>query len=236
MGDKVDNESAFILHAYPYRETSLIVEAFSQAHGRVSLVARGARRPMSSLKSRLLAFQPLLLSWFGKGALRTLHASEWQGGGLCLRGQGLMCGFYMNELLLKLLPPDDPHEALFARYVATLDALSGAAEHAPVLRRFELGLLSELGYAQTLDRDTEGRQLESGDRYGYLPGEGVVPAAEARGASLFQGKTLLDMARGDFSDPRTQTEGKQLMRALINHYLGDKPLMTRQLLVDLQSL
>jgi DNA repair protein RecO (recombination protein O) len=75
MGDKVDNEPAYILHTYPYRETSLIVEAFSQERGRVSLVARGARRPMSSLKSRLLAFQPLLLSWFGKGGLRTLHAS-----------------------------------------------------------------------------------------------------------------------------------------------------------------
>ncbi len=236
MGDKVDNESAFILHTYPYRETSLIVEIFSQAHGRVSLVARGARRPMSSLKSRLLAFQPLLLSWFGKGALRTLHGSEWQGGGLCLRGQGLMCGFYMNELLLKLLPPDDPHEDLFTHYVATLEALSEMVDPAPILRRFELGLLSELGYAQTLDHDTEGRCLEPTGRYGYLLGEGVVSAAESRGTGLFLGKTLLDMARGDFSDPRTQAEGKQLMRALINHYLGDKPLMTRQLLVDLQSL
>jgi DNA repair protein RecO (recombination protein O) len=144
-----------------------------------------------------------------------------------------MCGFYLNELLLKLLPLDDPHETLFDRYVATLEALSEAVDPEPILRRFELGLLSELGYAQTLDQDASGRDVEASRRYGYAPGEGVVPD-DAGGA--YRGKTLLDMARGDFSDPRTLAEGKQLMRALINHYLGDKPLMTRQLLMDLQNL
>ncbi len=233
MGEKVDNELAYILHAYPYRETSLIVEALSRERGRVSLVARGARRPMSSLKSRLLAFQPLLLSWFGKGGLRTLHASEWRGGDVRLLGQGLMCGFYLNELLLKLLPPDDAHQALFDRYVATLEALADAVDPEPILRRFELDLLSELGYAQTLDHCGDGARIEASGRYGYLPGEGVI--AHGQGCS-YSGKTLLDMARGDFRDPRTLVESKQLMRGLINHYLGDKPLMTRQLLVDLQSL
>lgn len=233
MGDKVDNEAAYILHATPYRETSLIVEAFSRERGRVSLVARGARRPMSSLKSRLLAFQPLLLSWFGKGGLRTLHAAEWQGGDVRLLGQGLMCGFYLNELLLKLLALDDPHEALFDRYVATLAALAEASDAAPILRRFELDLLSELGYAQTLDQRGDGHAIDPGQRYGYLPGEGVVAAGQG---GSFSGKTLLDMARSDFSDARTLAESKQLMRGLINHYLGDKPLMTRQLLMDLQSL
>jgi DNA repair protein RecO (recombination protein O) len=233
MGDKVDNEAAYILHAYPYRETSLIVEAFSRERGRVSLVARGARRPMSSLKSRLLAFQPLLLSWFGKGGLRTLHAAEWQGGDVRLLGQGLMCGFYLNELLLKLLALDDPHETLFDRYVATLGALAHATDPAPILRRFELDLLSELGYAQTLDRRSDGAEIEPATRYGYLPGEGIVVAGQG---GSYSGKTLLDMACGDFSDARTLAESKQLMRGLINHYLGDKPLLTRQLLMDLQSL
>lgn len=233
MGEKVDNELAFILHAYPYRETSLIVEALSRERGRVSLVARGARRPLSSLKSRLLAFQPLLLSWFGKGGLRTLHAAEWRGGDLRLSGQALMCGFYLNELLLKLLSQDDPHETLFDRYVATLDALAAASDPEPILRRFEMDLLSELGYAQTLDRQADGVKIDPAGRYGYQPGEGVVARASGGG---YGGKTLLDMASGDFSDPRTLAESKQLMRGLINHYLGDKPLMTRQLLVDLQSL
>lgn len=233
MAERVDHAAAYILHAYPYRETSLIVEALSRRHGRVSLVARGARRPMSSLKSRLLAFQPLTLSWFGKGALRTLHDAEWQGGALSLRGAGLMCGFYLNELLLRLLPPDDPHEALYDRYTATLEMLGDSAEAEPVLRRFELALLSELGYAHTLDRLADGAPVAGASRYGFLPDLGVV--ARGQGVEV-AGKTLLDLARGDFADPRTLAESKLLMRGLINHYLGDKPLLTRQLLLDLQSL
>lgn len=233
MSEKRDNEPAFVLHTYPWRETSLIVEAFSRQHGRLALVARGARRPLSSIKSRLLAFQPLELSWFGKGGLRTLHAAEWQGGDLRLSGRALMCGFYLNELLLKLLPPDDPHERLYDRYVETLHELSGQADPEPVLRRFELALLSELGYAQTLTHLADGSAVEPGRRYGYSLDHGVVPAGA--GAS-YAGKTLLDMAAGDYGDPRTLAEGKQLMRTLINHYLADKPLLTRQLLVELQGL
>lgn len=234
MTTRIDNESAYILHTHPWKETSLIVEAFTAHHGRVSLVARGARRAHSSLRTRLLAFQPLWLSWFGKGGLKTLHAADWQGGLLSLNGLALMCGFYLNELILKLLPPDDPHEALYERYVCTLQDLSRASDPQPVLRRFELDLLSELGYAQTLDRMADGAPVEADRRYGYAFGQGVV-AAEA-GSPAYTGRALLDMAARDFSDPRTLAEGKQLMRALINHYLGDKTLHTRQLLLDLQAL
>lgn len=233
MNEKRDNEPAFVLHTYPWRETSLIVEAFSRRHGRLALVARGARRPLSSLKSRLLAFQPLELSWFGKGGLRTLHSAEWQGGDLRLAGRALMCGFYLNELLLKLLPPDDPHERLYDRYAETLHELSAGGDPEPILRRFELDLLSELGYAQTLTHTTDGEAVQPGRRYGYVFDHGVVPAGS--GAS-YAGKTLLDLAAGDLSDPRTLAEGKQLMRILINHYLADKPLLTRQLLIELQGL
>jgi DNA repair protein RecO (recombination protein O) len=235
MGERVDNEAGYILHTRPYRETSLIVDVISRHHGRLALVARGARRPMSSIKSRLLAFQPLTLSWFGKGGgLRTLHDAEWQGGDLRLQGGALMCGFYLNELLLKLLPPDDPHEALYDRYEETLAALSAGNDAEPILRRFELDLLSELGYAQTLTHDAEGKPLRPEHRYGYAFDRGVVEAGE--GGATYSGKTLLAMAAGDFSDPRTLAEGKLLMRALLNHYLSDKPLLTRQLLIDLQGL
>lgn len=233
MNEKHDHEPAFVLHTTPWRETSLIVETLSRHHGRLALVARGARRPMSSIKSRLLAFQPLELSWFGKGGLRTLHAAEWQGGDLRLQGRALMCGFYLNELLLKLLPPDDPHERLYDRYADTLAALSGQADPEPILRRFELDLLSELGYAQTLTHLAEGGEVRPERRYGYVLDHGVVASETAQ---TYTGKTLLDMAAGDFSDPRTLAEGKTLMRALVNHYLGEKPLLTRQLLIDLQSL
>ncbi len=230
----INNEPAYVLHTHPWKETSLIVEAFTAGHGRVGLVARGARRAHAALRTRLLAFQPLGLSWYGKGGLKTLHAAEWQGGALQLAGRALICGFYVNELVLKLLPPDDPHEALFRRYEQTLRALAAAVDPQPVLRRFELDLLCELGYAQTLDRTVAGEPVRADARYGYVFGQGVVPAQGTEPAC--SGKALLDMAAGDYSDPRTLAEGKQLMRALINHYLGDKPLHTRQLLRDLQAL
>jgi DNA repair protein RecO (recombination protein O) len=234
MSERIDNERAYVLHAYPYRETSLIVEVMSRHYGRLALVARGARRAQSGLRARLLAFQPLALSWFGKGAMKTLHAVEWLGGSLRLEGHALMCGFYVNELLLKLLPVEDPHEALFESYEAALAELSSCGEPQPILRRFELGLLSELGYAQTLTHLTDGSEVLGQRRYSYDFGQGVVP--HAVGEAGYSGKTLLDMAAGSFEDPRTLSESKQLMRVLINHYLADKPLLTRQLLVDLQTL
>ncbi len=234
MSQRIDNEPAYILHTRPWKETSLIVDAFTAGHGRVGLVARGARRAHAVLKTRLLAFQPLILSWAGKGGLKTLHAAEWQGGALQLSGRALICGFYVNELILRLLPPDDPHPALFRYYEQTLRALAGVDEPRPVLRRFELALLSELGYAQTLDRTVEGVPVEPGARYGYVFGQGVVQTQA--GDLLCSGKALLDMTAGNYTDARTLAESKRLMRALINHYLGDKPLHTRQLLLDLQAL
>jgi len=234
MSERVDGEAAFILHTRPWRETSLIVDVLSRHHGRLGLVARGARRQSSSLKARLVSFQPLHLSWFGKGALRTLHAAEWQGGSLNLKGHGLMCGFYLNELLLRLLPDGDPHEALFDHYESTLDRLNGETDVEPVLRRFELNLLSEMGYAQPLGHTAQGEDLRPGARYGYEIGVGVV--APRQGGATYEGQTLLDLARGDLSRPTSLAEGKLLMRGLLAHYLGEKPLATRQLLIDLQKL
>jgi DNA repair protein RecO (recombination protein O) len=237
VSEKIDGDPAFVLHTRPWRETSLIVDLLSRHHGRIGLVARGARRQTSGLKTRLIPFQPLSISWFGKSQLRTLHAAEWQGGGLMLRGHALMCGFYLNELLLRLLPEGDAHEGLFDLYAATLSALNtltAPSEFEPVLRRFELDLLSELGYAQPLGHLDNHDALQPARRYSYVVGHGVTPLR--RDEPGYQGKTLLDLAAGDLSDPMTLAEGKILMRALLAHYLGDKPLATRQLLIDLQKL
>src|SRR5258706_10566279 len=132
-----DAEPAFVLHNYPYRETSLIIEAFTRNWGRVALVARGARRPRSALRGVLLAFQPLLLSWGGKAELRTLHKAEWQGGLPQLKGVAILCGFYINELLVKLLARDDPHEALYDTYRETLQGLTAGTDPSATLRPFQ---------------------------------------------------------------------------------------------------
>ena len=233
MSERVDGDPAFVLHTRPWRETSLIVDILSRHHGRLGLVARGARRAGAAVKARLIPFQPLTLSWFGKSQLRTLHAAEWQGGGLMLRGHALMCGFYLNELLLRLLPEGDAHETLFDHYTLALADLNSQAGVEPVLRRFELDLLSELGYAQSLGHLAQGGELDPDAHYGYEIGCGVIPPKRG---PLYSGRTLLALAAGDFSQSATLAEGKILMRALLAHYLGDKPLATRQLLIDLQKL
>ncbi len=229
-----DAREAFVLHTYPYRETSLIVEAFTRTSGRVGMLARGARRPRSPMRGVLLSFQPLLLSWFGKGELRTMARAEWIGGQPLLQGEALLCGFYLNELLLRLLPREDPHEALFGRYGEALRQLAAGADSGPVLRAFEKSLLKELGYAMILDRDGSGAAIDSSRTYRYDPEHGAVEAAA--GEPLVSGRTLLDMARDDYSDPVTQQQSKALMRALINHRLEHQPLRSRQVFRDLLHL
>ena len=232
-----DARPAYVLHSYPYRETSLIVEVYVREHGRLALMARGARRPKSSVRGVLLPFQPLLVSWSGKRELRTLTRAEWRGGYAPLRGQPLICGFYLNELLLKLVPRDDPHEELFEIYERTLEALAAGADPAAQLRRFEIALLGELGYALVLDRDVERGEPVARERsYVYVVERGPVSGSSARMGVELSGQTLIDMQSGSFTSAATQQESKTLMRALINHYLGDQVLHTRQLLRDLQEL
>jgi len=240
---KQQDEPAFVLHSYPFRETSLILDVFSRQHGRLPVMARGARRPKSSLRGVLMNFQPLLLSWFGKGEVRTLHSAEWQGGQPYLQGTALMCGFYLNELLLNLLARDDPHEQLFDYYRATLHRLAHETDHAATLRCFEKHLLQELGYALVLEREAGGGkaiQAEVCYRYaverGALPNDSGPDDGGAQAGLPVLGKTLLDMAADDYADPVTAQQSKQLMRVLLNHHLGGKTLHTRGLIKDLQKL
>ncbi len=233
-----DAQPAFVLHSYPFRETSLILEAFTRDHGRIGLVARGARRPKSSLRGVLLPFQPLLLSWAGRGELHTLMRAEWLGGYVPLKGQALMCGFYLSELVLKLLARGDSHEQLSSNYEGTLAALAAGEDQPAVLRRFEIGLLLELGYAVVLDHEVEhGAPVACERDYVYVIERGPVGTGAAPGNGVeLSGQTLIDMQSGDFTNAVTQQQSKALMRTLINHYLGNQVLHTRQLLRDLQEL
>jgi DNA repair protein RecO (recombination protein O) len=230
---------AFILHTYPYRETSLVAEVFTRNLGRLPLLAKGARRPHSPLRGLLRPFQPLQLSWGGKSELRVLHKAEWQGGLAPLQGTSLICGFYLNELLMRLLHRNDPHEQLFVYYEDTLAALSTSMDYMAILRDFEQRLLQELGYALTLDHDvTSGGPIDANEHYCYEIERGPVKSEEndcSRGLQV-SGKTLLDMRGSDYSSAATRQQSKALMRYILNHYLGDQPLHTRQLLKDLQQL
>ena len=236
---RVDQQPAFVLHTYPWRETSLIVEAFSRDYGRVALVAKGARRPMSAMRGVIMAFQPLLVDWSGGGDVKTLVRAEWQGGQPLLGGRGLMCGYYLNELLVRLTAREDPHPALFEAYADALARL-GRAESAaaPILRRFELALLRELGYGLALDTEAgSDRAVEPGGQYVYIIEKGPVPlAGEPVDVPAVSGQVLLDMAQDDFSRTETLIQSKALLRMLINHYLGGQPLQSRRVLKELQEL
>jgi DNA repair protein RecO (recombination protein O) len=238
---RVDHEPGYVLHTYAYKETSLIVEAFTRAHGRVALLARGARRPRSAMRGVLLSFHSLRLGWSGAGELATLMQAEWAGGALLLGGRGLMCGFYLNELVLRLLPREDPHEGLFDAYAEALGQLAGAGDLAAALRAFEKRLLAELGYAPLLDRDAASRPIDPAQRYVYEPERGPVPANGARreieaGNLVVQGQTLLDVAAGDYARPETRDEARTLMRALIGERLHGQVLHTRSVLMELNEL
>ncbi len=125
-GKRVDGQAAYVLHLHPYSETSLVVDVFTREHGRVPLLARGARRPRSAMRGLLMSFQPLELGWFGGGEVKTLARAEWLGGMPLLGGRCLLLGYYLNELLLKMLPREDAHVALFDAYAAALRALAAA--------------------------------------------------------------------------------------------------------------
>ena len=232
---RIDGAAAFLLHAYPFSETSLIVEVFTRDHGRMALLARGARRPRSALRGVLMAFQPLELGWFGGGEVKTLAKAEWIGGLPFLNGAALLLGYYLNELLLKLLPREDAHAQLFETYAAALIALSRGATETVELRRFEKSLLAELGYGMTLSHDAAGRPLDACGQYRYQVERGAVSAEDAGGGLLLTGKTLLDMGNDDYEDARTLAESKQLMRHLLAHYLNGQPLQTRRVFIDLQE-
>lgn len=226
-----------MLHTYPFRETSLVVEAFTRDGGRLALIAKGARRAGSALRGQLMAFQPLLLTWGGKSELHTLYKAEWQGGVPQLKGLGLICGFYLNELLLRFLPREDPHENLFDVYAESVLALSGSADLSATLRRFEKLLLKEAGYALNLESEAGGRPIDPARRYAYVIERGPVPVEQVRDPEIeVLGKTLLDLACDNYTDPMTLQQSKTLMRQLVGHYLGNRALHTRQLLLDLQQL
>jgi len=160
---RVELEPAFVLHHRAYRETSLIIEAFGRDTGRVGLIAKGARRPKSALRGLLQSFRPLLLSWLDSGELGLLTGAEPDGYARSLAGKALFSGFYMNELLMRLMHRHDPHPELLHHYRNAIDALRHGQRNEAVLRIFEKQMLESIGYGLVLDRDFESGEPIHGD-------------------------------------------------------------------------
>ena len=245
---RISEEPAYVLHRYDWSETSLILEVFTRGHGRVALVAKGAKRPSSSFRPVLLPLQPLAISYGGEGDIRTLKGAEWVGGHVMPTGEALLSGYYLNELLMRLLARDDPHPALFEVYGATVRLLASGAPEALQwgLRAFELLLLRELGYLPTLDVQTLSLQpVQPEQTYALVPEAGLqwVPAEERqalRGAQwlalqqALQAPVPLAALLRDCADVLGLLQ--KPLRQLLNYHCGVGALRTRQMMLDLQCL
>lgn len=222
-------EPGFVLHARPYRDTSLLVELLTRGHGRVGLVARGVRSRRSRLAGLLQPLQPLALSWRSRGELGALQQAEAAGRPFLLKGRRLVSGLYANELLIRLLGREDPHAGLFERYLTLLEGLAEGVAEAVALRGFERDLLALLGYGLPLARDTLDAPLVRDQWYRYDPGHGAAPVTGPRaGGLVVSGETLLALA----TDPLTEAAARasrDLMRAALQPHLGHRPLKTREL-------
>lgn len=230
---RVNLQPTYILHNRPYRDTSLILEVFTAEHGRMSLVAKGARRKSrgGSRGALLQPFTPLLLSFSGRSEMKTLVGTEAAGRALTLRGERMFSGLYINELLVRLLHRHDPHPQLFAAYATALDSLSSLDTVDPVLRRFEFTLLDELGYGFDLTVDgRSGELVQAQDWYHYDPDCGlfVRDGVSEPNADAFSGEDLMAMAQGNFAGAARLT-AKRLLRLVLGLHLGEAPLHSRDL-------
>lgn len=218
---------AYLLHQRAWRETSKLLEVWSREHGRVGLVARGARRPNSPQRSLLQPFTPLLLSWTQRGEMGNLGAVEAAGAPTLLRGRPLMAAFYMNELLLRLVARQDAHAHLYDMYAHTLRALSGD-NPAGALRVFELRLLSAIGYGLNLDQVAgSGEQVQAGEDYLYDLEAGPRPAGGRRGPGVaVRGRTLLALHGGALDDADDLKDAKRLLAAALEPHLQGRALKT----------
>lgn len=231
-------QSAYVLHTRPYRDTSLLVEIFSHDYGRHGLVARGVRTSKARYANLLQPFTPLLLSWSGQGELATLSGAEAAGVPPRLNGELLLSGFYLNELLMRLLQRSDAHPTLFETYITSLASLAEQADAEPILRTFEHRLLQEIGYGLILDHDVmSGEAIDPATRYHYLPEQGpICSTGQEEDGIIIHGRTLLAIVEDDYSNSEIRQEAKRLMRAALAVHLGERPLKSRELFQQQRSL
>ena len=245
---RISDEPAYVLHRHDWSESSLILEVFTRNHGRIALVAKGAKRPSSSLRPILLPMQPLHLAFGGDAEIRTLKSAEWMGGHVMPGGEALLSGYYLNELVLLLLARDDPHPGLFDIYGRVVEVIASGHGEAlqTALRAFELLLLREIGLLPTLDAQTMTLAALIPDaRYSLVAEGGLRQAAPTDRASLPGTQWLL--LQQSLSDHASFTdtlracapvvnELKPQLRALLNYHCGIGTLRTRQMMIDIQSL
>ncbi len=225
---------AYVLHQYPYRDTSRIVEVFTAEHGRITLFARGANGPKSSLRGVLRPFQRLLVSWVGRAEACALVTAEVDGALTRLGKERLMSGFYLNELLLKLTHRWDAHPEIFESYAACVEALCAGAGEEPTLRLFEKRLLHELGYGLELGQTGEGVPVEADRYYRFALESGPQPCV-ADAPDAVYGQSLHDLEAGNLQHARSLRDAKRLLRTAIDACLDGRSLKSREVMLALRQ-
>ena len=252
---RVSHEPAYVLHRYDWSESSLILETFTRHHGRIALVAKGAKRPTSNFRPVLLPLQPLQLNYGGDAEIRTLKSAEWVGGHVMPTGEALLSGYYLNELVMRLLARDDAHETLFDAYAAVVQVLASdhgdaqSTTQSAALRAFELLLLREVGLLPVLDMQTATlAPLRAAASYALVPQVGLAGSLEGAaaltgaqwtslGAMLANPAPFTATLRGIATlSPGGNAALRTQLRVLLNYHCGVQTLRTRQMMRDLQAL
>ncbi len=231
-----ENIDAYVLHTYPYKETSLIVEVFSSTLGRIAVVAKGAKRPNSALRGLMQPFLPLQIAFSGKSEIKTLTRAEWTPGQTMLNGTAIMVGYYLNELVIKLVARDDPHPVLYAAYAQAVAEISLESRASGALRKFELTLLAELGYGLNVGHCADsGAAIVADGCYAWEAERGIVSQKRAAGYAI-SGAAVLALSGAANASAESSAQAKRFMRHVLDFYLERRGLASRQLLRDVQSL
>lgn len=231
---RVQQQPAFLLHHRPFRDSSLLLDLLSRDHGKVALVARGARGGKSRLKGVLRPFMPLSVSWLMRSDLGTLTGAELEERPLSLAGDSLLSGYYLNELLIHFLHRHDPQPEVYTAYSDAIFSLSGTRDPAPVLRAFEMELLRLLGYGVHFEAGLAGdEELLAGASYEYRVDQGAVRVQRSAGRMIFSGAELEGIREQRFDDPDTLRAAGRLLRSVISFHLGGRELKSRKVLLDL---
>ncbi len=240
MPKRVIDELGFVLHTYPWSESSLLVDALTVHYGRVFLIAKGAKRPSSLVRGLLTPFAPLRFAWSGRNEAKVLVKADWMGTMTPPTGEALLSGFYINELVLRLTEREDRHEGLFELYASTLAALSDDDKTARSarLRSFEKGLLTILGWGPSLSGAGAPSRSE---RYvvsnGALHAErSLPPDALSPKAGRYTGEAVESLLAEDFSTPAKVRSARDILRELIQFHLGPRTMHTRRILGELTRL
>jgi DNA repair protein RecO (recombination protein O) len=224
------SQPAYVLHSRAYRESSALVD-FLTPQGRLRAVMRGARGKAGSLAR---PFVPLDVEFRGRGELKNVSRLEAAGIPNLLHGEALFSGLYLNELLIRLLPEQDPHPATFEHYAMTVLALAQGRALEPLLRSFEWRLLDELGYGFALDMDRLGQPIVASGLYRLQADAGLEAVGQLQ-PGIFHGRELLAMAEADWSVPGALAAAKRLMRQALAPHLGGRPLVSRELFMTLKE-